>query len=223
MYLCMVFYIIILSIKYRHSNTCIYIYIYIYIWLIPNTYGVEIHTYVQTIIYMIVNICQDLTICFGINSYIIQTLHLKIISKMPKKLSVGWRNCVCWLTHVITYIHFDLLFFTESQDSTKPGEWVVVSHFRGKDAANEETWIPQREKARSKSEAKKQNAFQKISTLSPVTVVIPTRIIIIYSFRVFHISVSWWFFPGVRVTASLLKSPGLVSGFWPFSAMLSFG
>ena len=42
-------------------------------------------------------------------------------------------------------------------------------------------------------------------------------IIIIYSFRVFHISISWWFFTGVWVTASLLKSPGL------FSAMLSFG
>ena len=47
--------------------------------------------------------------------------------------------------------------------------------------------------------------------------------IIIYSFRVFHISVRWWFFTGVWVTASLLKSPGLVSGFWPSSAMLSFG
>ena len=35
-------------------------------------------------------------------------------------------------------------------------------------------------------------------------------IIIIYSFRVFHISVSWWFFTGVWVTASLLKCPGLV-------------
>ena len=31
------------------------------------------------------------------------------------------------------------------------------------------------------------------------------------------------FFSGVWVTASLLKSPGLVSGFWPFLAMLSFG
>ena len=39
-----------------------------------------------------------------------------------------------------------------------------------------------------------------------------------YSFRIFHISVSWWFF--TWVTASLLKSPGLVSGFCPFSAML---
>ena len=48
-------------------------------------------------------------------------------------------------------------------------------------------------------------------------------VIIIYSFSVFLISVSWWFFIGVWVTASLLKSPGLVSGFWPFSAMLSFG
>ena len=48
-------------------------------------------------------------------------------------------------------------------------------------------------------------------------------IIIIYSFRVFHISVSWWFLTGVWVTASLLKSPGLVSGFWPLLAMLSFG
>ena len=48
-------------------------------------------------------------------------------------------------------------------------------------------------------------------------------IIIIYSFRVFHISVSWYFFTGVWVTTSFLKSPGLVSGFWPFSAILSFG
>ena len=44
-----------------------------------------------------------------------------------------------------------------------------------------------------------------------------------YHYRVFHISVSWWFFTGVWVTASLLKSLGLVSGFWPFLAMLSFG
>ena len=41
--------------------------------------------------------------------------------------------------------------------------------------------------------------------------------------RVFPISVSWWFFTGVWVIASLLKSPGLVSGSWPFLAMLSFG
>ena len=38
----------------------------------------------------------------------------------------------------------------------------------------------------------------------------------------FHISVRWWFFTGVWVTASLLKSPGLFSVFWPFSIMLSF-
>ena len=35
---------------------------------------------------------------------------------------------------------------------------------------------------------------------------------------VFHIS--WWFFTGVWVTASLLKSPGLFSVFWPFSIVL---
>ena len=46
--------------------------------------------------------------------------------------------------------------------------------------------------------------------------------LIIYLFRVFHASVSWWFFTGVWATASLLKSPGLVSGFWPFFAMLSW-
>ena len=48
-------------------------------------------------------------------------------------------------------------------------------------------------------------------------------IIIIYSFRILHISASWWFLTGVWVTASLLKSPGLVSVFCPFLAMLSFG
>ena len=45
----------------------------------------------------------------------------------------------------------------------------------------------------------------------------------IYSFRVFHISISWWFFTGVWVTASLLKSPGLFSVYGQFSIMLSFG
>ena len=41
--------------------------------------------------------------------------------------------------------------------------------------------------------------------------------------RVFHISVSWWFFTGIWLTASLLKSPGLLSVFWQFSIILSFG
>ena len=41
--------------------------------------------------------------------------------------------------------------------------------------------------------------------------------------RAFLISVSRWFFTGVWVTVSLLKSPGLISIFWPFSIMLSFG
>ena len=35
-----------------------------------------------------------------------------------------------------------------------------------------------------------------------------------------HISVSWWFSTGLWGTASLLKSPGLFSVFWPFSIML---
>ena len=48
-------------------------------------------------------------------------------------------------------------------------------------------------------------------------------VLIIYSSRVFHISDSWWFYTGVWMKASLLKSPGLVSGFWPFLTMLSFG
>ena len=38
--------------------------------------------------------------------------------------------------------------------------------------------------------------------------------------RVFRISVSWWSFTGDWVTASLLKSSGLFSVFWPFSTML---
>ena len=41
--------------------------------------------------------------------------------------------------------------------------------------------------------------------------------------RVFLISISWWSFIGDWVTASLLKSPGLFSVFWPFSIMLLFG
>ena len=44
-----------------------------------------------------------------------------------------------------------------------------------------------------------------------------------YFLKVFYISVSWSFFTGVWVTASLIKSPGLFSVFWSISAMLSFG
>ena len=43
--------------------------------------------------------------------------------------------------------------------------------------------------------------------------------LLIFSLRVFHISFSWWSFTGVRVTASLLKFPGLFSVFWPFSVV----
>ena len=45
-------------------------------------------------------------------------------------------------------------------------------------------------------------------------------IIIVYSLRVFLISFSWWSFTRDRVTASVLKSPGLFSVFCPFSTML---
>ena len=38
-----------------------------------------------------------------------------------------------------------------------------------------------------------------------------------YSLRVFHINVRWWSFTEVWMTASLLKSPGLFSVFWPIS------
>ena len=38
--------------------------------------------------------------------------------------------------------------------------------------------------------------------------------------RVFHTSVSWWFFIRVLLIASLLNSPGLFSVFWPISTML---
>ena len=38
-----------------------------------------------------------------------------------------------------------------------------------------------------------------------------------YFFWVFHTSVSWWFFTGVWVTASLFKFPGHFSVFWPIS------
>ena len=44
-----------------------------------------------------------------------------------------------------------------------------------------------------------------------------------YYLRCFHISVSWGSFTRVLVTASFLKSPGLVSVFWPILMMLWFG
>ena len=48
-------------------------------------------------------------------------------------------------------------------------------------------------------------------------------LLLLLLFRVFHISISWWSSTGVWVTASLLKSPGLFSVFWPFNIMLLFG
>ena len=56
-----------------------------------------------------------------------------------------------------------------------------------------------------------------------IAIIIIIIVVIIYSFRVLLIDVSWWSLTGVWVTASLLKSPGLFSIFWPFSIMLSFG
>ena len=47
--------------------------------------------------------------------------------------------------------------------------------------------------------------------------------IVISLLRVFHTSVSKWFFTGVRVTASLIKSLGLFLVFWPISTILLFG
>ena len=41
-------------------------------------------------------------------------------------------------------------------------------------------------------------------------------------FRVFHTSISWWFFTRAWVTASFFKSPGLFSVFWPILTMLLF-
>ena len=41
--------------------------------------------------------------------------------------------------------------------------------------------------------------------------------------RVFHTSISWWFFTGGWVTENLQKSPGLVIAFWPILTMLLFG
>ena len=40
--------------------------------------------------------------------------------------------------------------------------------------------------------------------------------------RVFHTSVNWWILTGVWVTASLFKSPGFLSVFWPIPMMFSF-
>ena len=40
--------------------------------------------------------------------------------------------------------------------------------------------------------------------------------------RVFHTSVSWWFFTGIWMTVILFRSPGVFSVFWPISTMLYF-
>ena len=49
----------------------------------------------------------------------------------------------------------------------------------------------------------------------------PLIIILFTLLKVFHISVSWWFSSRVRVTTSLLKSPGLFLVLWPISTIVS--
>ena len=56
----------------------------------------------------------------------------------------------------------------------------------------------------------------------PYPIVAPPSLLDYY-WRFFHTSISWWFSTGVWVTASLLKSPGLVSGFWLILTILYFG
>ena len=51
-------------------------------------------------------------------------------------------------------------------------------------------------------------------------IIIIIIIILINPLSVFHVSVSWWSFTGVWVKASLHKSSGLFSVFWPFSIIL---
>ena len=47
--------------------------------------------------------------------------------------------------------------------------------------------------------------------------------VVLHHYEFFTSVFCWWFFTGDWVTASLLKSPGFVSVFWPFSVMLLFG
>ena len=54
-------------------------------------------------------------------------------------------------------------------------------------------------------------------------VVIVLKLLLLLLLFTPFVSVSRWFFTGVWMTASLLTSPGLVLGFWSFSAMCHFG
>ena len=47
--------------------------------------------------------------------------------------------------------------------------------------------------------------------------------LVFYSFKSFHISISWWSINRVWVIGSLLKSPGLFSVFWLILTVLTFG
>ena len=62
---------------------------------------------------------------------------------------------------------------------------------------------------------------------TPIITIITTTLvllsILLTPFRIFHISVNWWFLAGVWRTTSFLKSPGPFSVFWPISTMLLFG
>ena len=64
--------------------------------------------------------------------------------------------------------------------------------------------------------------FPLLLLLLLLIIIIIIIIVIIISIGFFYSGVSSWSFTGVWVTASLRKSPGIFSVFWPFSIMLSF-
>ena len=63
-------------------------------------------------------------------------------------------------------------------------------------------------------------SFEQFYWMLTIIIIISSSSSSIYTFRDFHISVSWSSFTGVWLTPSPLKSPEFFSVFWPFTKML---
>ena len=59
-------------------------------------------------------------------------------------------------------------------------------------------------------------------SLSLLLLLLAVVVVIVVLLLLLLVSVSWWYFTGVWVTASLLRSPGLFSVFWPNAAVWIF-
>ena len=124
------------------------------------------------------------------------------ISKYQRSLSISFsmKDCGLCIYHLFVWSHFN--FFHNSHWIILPTQSCLVLYSFCINLQHSLMWLM-------------------VWSLSPHDLNLLFSVYYYYLLiRVFHISVSWWSFTGDWVTASLLKSPGLFSVFWPLKHFL---